>query len=129
MSDYTFFDINQYENMTVLTLTESAATRDLQDGVLRVELEAVVLASRPQCVMVSFAKLERCPSSLIGGLIGLNRRLKDRGIRLLLCEVNSKLYEQFKRLSLDRLFEIHNSFSGAVAACDQTLIEGNQQIQ
>ena len=129
MSDYTFFEIDQYESMSLLTLKESAATWALQDGELRIELEAFVLARRPRCVIVSFARLERCPSSLIGGLIGLNRKLKERGCRLQLCEMNSPLRELFHRLSLNRLFEMHGSLSDAAAACEQWLVEGEQPVR
>lgn len=123
MSDYMFFTIDQYEEMAVLTLTEAAVTRVLQDGELRVELDAFLLTAKPRCVMVSFARLKRCPSSLIGGLIGLNKKLKERGNRLKLCDLAPSLREQFRRLSLDRVFEIHNSLSDAVAECDQLVVE------
>lgn len=115
--------------MPVLTWTESAASRVLRSGELRVELQAFVLITKPSCVVVSFAQLEQCSSSLIGGLVGLNRQLTERGSRLKLCEMNPPLREQFQRLRLDRVFEIHGSLSDAIAACEEGAIGGGQHGQ
>ena len=38
MSNYTFFTVEQYGKVCVLTWTESAATRVLHNGELRIEL-------------------------------------------------------------------------------------------
>lgn len=126
MSDYTFFTVEQYGNVSILTWTESAATRVLRNGELRVEMRAFVVTTKPHCVIVRFAQLRQCPSSLIGGLIGLNGQLKERGGRLKLCEMDQLLREQFDRLHLDSVFEIHGSLSEAITACEVSDAEVGQ---
>lgn len=126
MSNYRSFTVEQYDKVSVLTWAESAATRDSHNGELRVELQAFVLTAKPPCVVVSFARLTRCPSALIGGLIGLKRQLAERGSGLQLCEMNQQLREQFERLHLDRVFEIHDSVAEAIAACEEAVTSGGQ---
>jgi anti-anti-sigma regulatory factor len=124
MYNYKFFNVEQYDKVSVLTWTESAATRILHNGELRVELRAFLLTTRPSCVVVSFAQLRQCPSALIGGLVGLNRQLQERGIRLTLCEMNQRLREQFERLHLDSVFEIRDSVADAIVACEEAVTNG-----
>jgi anti-anti-sigma regulatory factor len=124
MYNYKFFNVEQYDKVSVLTWTESAATRILHNGELRVELRAFLLTTRPSCVVVSFAQLRQCPSALIGGLVGLSRQLQERGIRLTLCEMNQRLREQFERLHLDSVFEIRDSVADAIVACEEAVTNG-----
>ena len=128
MSDYTFFTVEQYDQVSVLTWTKSAATRVL-NGELRVELQAFVLTTKSSCVVASFAQLGQCSSSLIGGLVGLNRQLNERGSRLKLYEMNPPLREQFDRLNLDRVFEIHGSLSDAIATCEESAADNKTEAR
>lgn len=124
MSDYKFFTVDQYDKVTVLTWAESAAARDSHNGELRVELQAFVSTAKPTCVVVCFARLTQCPSALIGGLVGLKRQLTERASGLQLCDMNQQLREQFERLHLDRVFEIHDSVADAIAACEEAVTSG-----
>ena len=125
MSDYTYFTVEQYSSVSVLTWKESGAMRDSLNGELRVELQAFVLTAKPTCVVVSFAQLRQCPSALIGGLLALKKQLAERGTGLQLCEMN-QLHEQFERLHVDRLFDIHDSVADAIAACEEVVKSGGQ---
>lgn len=126
MSDYKYFTVEQYSRVSVLTWTESAATRASLNGELQVELQAFVLTTKPTCVVVSFAQLRQCPSALVNGLVGLKRQLGERGSALKLCEMNALLLEQFDRLHLGSVFEIHGSLSDALAACEEHATSGGQ---
>lgn len=118
MPDYQFFKVDQYDKVFVLTWTELAATRILQDNEVQVELQAFVLTAKPGCVVVSFTQLAQCPSSLIASLIVLKRRLEEHANGLQLCGMSTQLREQFQRLHLGRVFEIHDSVSDAIEACE-----------
>ena len=124
MYEYNFFTVEQFDNISVLTWTESAARRASHNGERRVELRAFVLTAKPSCVVVSFTRLTQCPSALIGALIGLNRQLIERGSRLTLCEMNPALREQFNRHHLEQVFEIHGSLSDAMADCEESTAGG-----
>lgn len=119
MADFTFFTVEQYDQVSVLTWNESAVTRDEFNGELKIEFQAFLFTAKPKCVVVSFAQLKQCPSSLIGGLIVLNKQLNIRESRLKLCEMNTLQRAQFARLHLDRVFEIHDSLSDAMASCEE----------
>jgi len=121
MSNYTFFIVEPYANVCVLTWTKAAATRVLHNGELEIELRAFALTTKARCVIVSFARLAQCPSSLIGGLIGLNRQLKERGGSLILSELNQHVCEQFARLQLGSLFEVRNSVADAITLCEEVV--------
>jgi anti-anti-sigma regulatory factor len=126
MSDYTSFTVEQYEEVSVLKWTESAAKRVLHNGELRVELQAFVLTTKPRCVIASFTRLTQCPSSLVGGLIGLNKQLKERSSSLTLCEMNQLLREQFEQLNVDRVFQIADSAADAITACEESIASGGE---
>lgn len=128
MSDDRPFVVEQYDEIMVLTLTIPVATRELHDGALLGELQAIFLTAQPLCIVVSFARLQKCPSSLIACLIALRRKLTLRRIELSLCEMNTQLRDQFKRLHLDRVFEIRESVADAVASCEEAITSEKRNV-
>ncbi len=118
MSVYTYFTTEQYEGVSVLTWNASAVGT-LLNGELGVELKAFVMTAKPRCVVVSFAQLTRCPTSLLNGLIVLHKQLDARGGRLVLCDVSGKLREQFDQLAPEVMLEIHDTLAEATAACQE----------
>ncbi len=95
-----------------------------QDGTLVVELgetkildestisklgeELLNLASgipEPKMVL-DFANVGHMSSSVLGMLITLHKRLRERGGRLLLCNIRASIYEVFKITRLDQVFDI-----------------------
>ena len=116
MRDFTFFTVESKDGVAVVHWKESEVSRASLDRELHTELCSWVGDSRPRRVLVSFADLEWCPSALLGGLIGMRKRLAVDGGDLKLCDVNSFIEEQLRRLNLERMFDIHANRRDAIAA-------------
>ena len=78
MSDYRSFMVEQDDEIMALTLAMPVATQKLHDSALLEELQAVFLTAQPLCIVVSFTRLRKHPSSIIACLIALRRKLTLR---------------------------------------------------
>jgi anti-anti-sigma regulatory factor len=111
------FTIEQYDRVAVLTWTKTAVTRELHNREMRAQIQAFVLTTRPEFVVVNFAQLACCTSSLLRGLMILAKQLDLQGGRLILCEMSQQLRKQFDQLHISSRFEIQQSLSDATTAC------------
>ena len=116
MRDFTFFTVESQDGVAVVHWKESEISRSSLDRELHTELCSWVADSKPCRVLVSFADLQRCPSALLGGLIGMRKQLAADGGELKLCDVNSFMQEKLRRLNLERMFDIHTDRSDAIIA-------------
>jgi anti-sigma B factor antagonist len=84
-------------------------TKRLQD---EVPTAAAQVPGKP--VVLDFAKVEFIPSLGLGALVGLLRRLKQDGHRLLLVEICPTVRSTFTITRLDKLFEIYPTVEAAL---------------
>ena len=71
-------------------------------------------AFRP-VIILKLDSVEDLTSDMLGYLLALQRRVKGRGGRLILCDLHPELYKLFRRLMLHRLFTIRADEEGALA--------------
>jgi anti-sigma B factor antagonist len=57
-------------------------------------------------LLLSFRTVEYISSTALGTLITLNKRLKEVGGKLVLCNLHPQLYEVFEAAKLNKLFSI-----------------------
>jgi anti-sigma B factor antagonist len=57
-------------------------------------------------LVLSFAKVKRAGSAMLGKVIWLHKKIQNAGGKLVLCNVEPTLYEAFETLQLTRLFRI-----------------------
>jgi len=118
MPNYTYFSVANYNSVCILTWDKSAGKRALLDADPRAELQTLLATDHSRCVVASFSQLEQCTSSLMAALLAFRKKLNESGRRLKLCEMNPAVRGHFERLRLDQVFEIYDTFSIAVTACD-----------
>jgi len=76
-----------------------------------------LVASEPNLtLLLSFKNVEQLSSAALGMLITLNKQVTDRNGRLMLSDINPRIFEVFKITRLDKLFEIHPTASQAIAS-------------
>jgi anti-sigma B factor antagonist len=65
-------------------------------------------------MVLSWAKVKRAGSAMLGKVIWLHKRIQAVGGRLVLCDVDPILHEAFASLQLTRLFKIFPTEQEAV---------------
>ncbi len=72
-------------------------------------------ATKPQ-VVINFQNVEHLSSAALGTLITVNNRIASKDGKLILAEIEGQILEVFKITKLDRLFDIRDSNSEAIAS-------------
>lgn len=67
-------------------------------------------------LLVSFNNVEHLSSAALGMLIKLNKQVTDAKGFLKLSDICPQIYEVFKITRLNKMFEIHETADGALAA-------------
>ncbi len=74
-------------------------------------------ASQPNVVLLlNFKNVEHLSSAALGMLITLNRQITGRNGRLMLSDINPRIFEVFRITRLYKLFDIHQTAAEAVAS-------------
>lgn len=129
MLGFSYFTIDQNENIAVVTWTPAAVSPMLDSAELMVQLKAFVKLAKPRTIIVSFARLELCSSSLVGVLVNVNRLLREQDIRLMLCELSPVIRDKLDRLHLDQMFEKYGALSEAISACEESRANGDHNAE
>lgn len=76
-----------------------------------------VLERKPLAMVVTFRDLEYLASTMLGKLITLQRKARERRIPLALAQMPGRILDVFKISNLETYFEIHPNIDDAIAAC------------
>ena len=80
------------------------------------EISAIVDAhDRPQ-VLISFENVDHLSSAALGTLITINNKIRNKDGQLRLANIDSQIYEVFVITKLNKLFQIHDTTSAAMAS-------------
>jgi len=115
MAVYKHFDVQHFDEVTMILLLEPRLLRAELLNSLRDELLKFVEADQPDKLLVFFGKVEYCASAAISGLLSVKRRLSVYGGDVKLCGLSELVRESFDRLGLTgRVFEVYDSITEAV---------------
>lgn len=67
-------------------------------------------------IVISFQKVEKLSSDILGKIIRFNKKTGERGIQLALCEIKPHIFEVFHITPLKDFFEIYETENNAVKA-------------
>ena len=100
----------------VVQFHDSKITGDLAISGLGDELYAIV--GRPDCqkLVLDFSNVDFLSSAMLGKLISINRKMKERGGTLRLCGICPNIRLIFKYTHLETIFDIRDTQSDAVEA-------------
>lgn len=80
------------------------------------EILALVEGSARPRVVISFENVDHLSSAALGALITINNRVKAKGGRLALAQIDPQIHEVFVITKLNRLFDIHETVDQAMSA-------------
>ncbi len=91
---------------TVLTFTQAdIGNEETVRGIREQVFELLESQGHPRLVL-DFGEVRRMSSTLLGMLIGLNKRVKQAGGDLTLCSLTPDLYQDFQTTRLHQFFRI-----------------------
>ena len=102
---------------TVVRLHVSALVDEAMIEPVARRLFHLVNAQPEATIVLNMETVEDLTSDMLGYLLAVQRRLKDRGGKLRLCRLNPQLTALFRRLMLNRLFTICADVDEAVEHC------------
>jgi anti-sigma B factor antagonist len=77
--------------------------------------EIVERQTRPK-ILITFANVDHLSSAALGSLITLNNKIRARDGQLRLSNIDPQIYEIFVITKLNKLFQIHEDATAAMAS-------------
>ena len=106
--------VERFDDAMVVYFHDSTITGELAISGLGEELYAIV--GRPDCqkLVLDFSNVEFLSSVMLGKLIRINQKMKEKGGILRLCGVCPNIRLIFKYTHLDTIFDIRDTQPDAV---------------
>jgi anti-sigma B factor antagonist len=116
MSGSRHLDITEKGDVTIVRFRDARLTDPIEIEELGRQLyQAFELKNCPKMV-VDLAPVEFLSSATIGKLISLNRKAKMCNAGLRICNLRPEVQDLFHLCSLDRVFNVHDDETAAIAA-------------
>lgn len=94
-------------NERILTVTVAGEIDHHTAAALRYEIDALVQAHSPRCLILDFSKVDFCDSSGIALVLGRYRKMRSLGGETELCGLRENVRHIFEMADLKRLVKIH----------------------
>lgn len=101
------FTVSRIGNTTVVKLNGPRITDQVYVSELGDELVAVLDAADPPDLLIDLDDVEFLSSSVLGKLIRLLKRVREKNGRLRLCSIRPSILEVFEITQLHKVFEIY----------------------
>jgi anti-sigma B factor antagonist len=117
MTTFRHLRVERCADTLVAHFLDSKIAAEVAISTLGGELYAVV--GRPDCqkLVLDFCDVEFLSSAMLGKLISVNRKMKEKGGVLKLCEVCPNIRTILKYTCLEQILDIRDTQAEAVAAC------------
>ena len=109
-------DVSEVGDVTVVHFRDQRIIEDLGIQEMGQELFHLVETEGRNKLVLNFSSVGFLSSAALGKLITLDKKVKTRGGVLKLCGIRPEIYEVFAITRLDRLFDIKEDESEALAA-------------
>jgi anti-anti-sigma regulatory factor len=117
MGKYERFDLQTIEDVLVLHLADPKLFETVMVSELEEDLLDVLKQQQPRKMLVNFARVTHCSTSVINGLLRAKKRLVSDGGSLLLCGMRDTIREAYRILNLDgTAFEIFDDVPAGLHA-------------
>lgn len=101
------------EGATVVAFTDDKILEDTDVRALRESIEAVIEQAGGLHLVLDFRHVRFLSSAVLGLLIRINKRVREQGGQLKLCNIHPGIYEVFKITRLTNVFEIYEDVNSA----------------
>lgn len=115
MSETQHIQVDELGDVVIVQFAEKKIIDELIIQEIASELIGLVEQGRKK-IILNFSNVEFLSSAALGKLILMDKKAKETGGEVKLCEINSDIYPVFQITKLDVRFDIKGRLSEAVAA-------------
>jgi len=115
------YDSREVDGVTVVTFRQSQILDAMTIERMSTSLKELVASQEGGQFIFDFSIVTYMSSSALGMLIGIQRRISQKGARLKLTGIQDEIMEVFHITQLDTVFDIYKDTDGAVEAFRKNL--------
>jgi anti-anti-sigma factor len=116
MAGHRRLEVTEVGDVAVVRFVDRKILDEANIQELGQELFQLVEEENKTSMLLNFANVEFLSSAALGKLITLDKKIKARGGRLKLSNIRPEIYEVFAITKLNKLFDIKEDESDALAA-------------
>jgi anti-anti-sigma factor len=116
MAAYRRLQVNEVGEVCVVRFRDQKIIEDINIQEWGQELFQLVDTDNRQKLLLNFSAVDFLSSAALGKLITLDKKVKARSGMLKLCNIRPEIYEVFAITKLNRLFDIKDDESDALAS-------------
>lgn len=116
MASYQRLDVSNVGNATVVRFVDRKILDAANIEQLGSELISLVDSQPEIRLVLDFSKVEFMSSAALGKLVKLEKKVKEKGGKVRLCNIRPEIFEVFQITNLHRVFGIHKSEADAIAS-------------
>ena len=109
-------EVENIGDVTVVNFVDKKILEEQNIQNIGEQLFALVEQDGLTKLLLNFGNVEYLSSAALGKLITLNKKVKDAGGKLILCEITPQIYEVFEITRLDKFFRIEKDEQSALQA-------------
>jgi len=99
-------EVEHIGDVTVVNFVDRKILDEQNIAIIGEQLFSLVEEEGRRNLLLNFGNVEYLSSAALGKFITLNKKLKDAGGRLILCNIDDNIYEVFEITKLDKFFKI-----------------------
>lgn len=116
MAGYRRLDVSEVGDVTVIRFRDRKIIDDINIQEMGQELFGLVEQDHRLKLLLNFSLVDFLSSAALGKLITLDKKVKAHSGTLKLCNIRPEIYEVFAITKLNRLFDIKEDESDALAS-------------
>ncbi|VAX42042.1 hypothetical protein MNBD_PLANCTO03-1255 [hydrothermal vent metagenome] len=110
--------VKQAEGVTQIEFIDRNILDEANIQAIGEEIGTIIESSPKPKLLISFANVDHLSSAALGTLITINTKIRNKGGKLCLADIDPQIYEVFVITRLNQLFEIKESTAEALKAFD-----------
>ncbi|HEY3245254.1 MAG TPA: STAS domain-containing protein [Phycisphaerae bacterium] len=107
--------VKKADTVNVVEFADRKILEELTIREIEEELFKLVASEKSIKLLLNFKNVEHLSSAALGMLINLGKQVDKQSGKLILSDIKPQIYEVFKITRLNKLFEIHDTASAAMA--------------
>jgi anti-sigma B factor antagonist len=108
--------VKQAEGVTQVEFIDRNILDEANIQAIGEEISTIIESSATPKLLISFANVDHLSSAALGTLITVNTKIRNKGGKLCLANIDPQIYEVFVITRLNQLFEIRESTDEALKA-------------
>lgn len=109
-------EVESIGDVTVVNFVDRKILDEQNIQIIGEQLFSLVDEQGYRKILLNFANVDYLSSAALGKLITLNKKLQAANGKLILCNIDTQIYEVFEITKLDRFFKIEKEEQAALQA-------------